>query len=136
MVARRRKIEKPNSVILASDLASLSLSLIKQSKWTEAEPLLRECLAIREKAIPDDWSLFSIMSQLGGALIGQGKYPEAEPLVLQGFEGLKARRKNSTSGQAPPVGSGGPRGSAVRIVGQAAEGPRMEGQAGPDGFAE
>jgi hypothetical protein len=64
---------------------------MKQARWTEAEPLLRECLAIRAKAAPDDWSRFNTMSLLGEALLGRGQYPEAEPLVVPGYEGMKAR---------------------------------------------
>jgi hypothetical protein len=54
-------------------------------------PLLRESLAIREKAQPDQWSTFSARSQLGGCLLGQKKLAEAEPLVVSGYEGMKAR---------------------------------------------
>jgi tRNA A-37 threonylcarbamoyl transferase component Bud32 len=57
----------------------------------KAEPVLRESLAIREKAQPDDWNTFNTRSQLGGSLLGQGKFTEAEPLILAGYEGLKAR---------------------------------------------
>ena len=62
-----------------------------QARWSEAEPLLRECLAIREKATPDDWRRYDAMSLLGGALLGQGRYAEAEPLIVAGYEGMKAR---------------------------------------------
>ena len=72
-------------------LAALGSNLIQQKKWAEAEPILRECLAIREKAQPDDWNTFNTRSQLGGSLLGQKKYAEAEPLVLAGYEGVKAR---------------------------------------------
>jgi hypothetical protein len=51
---------------------------------------LRECLAIREKSMPDDFSGFIAMSQLGAALLGQAKSAESEPLVVGGYEGLKA----------------------------------------------
>ena len=64
---------------------------MKQSRWSEAEPILRECLAIRDKVIPDLWQRFNTMSQLGGALLGQGRYAQAEPLIVGGYEGLKAR---------------------------------------------
>jgi hypothetical protein len=64
---------------------------MKRAKWTEAEPLLPECLAIRARAAPDDWSRFNTMSLLGEALLGQGRYAEAEPLVVPGYEGMKAR---------------------------------------------
>jgi hypothetical protein len=63
------------------------------------ESVPRECLSIREKAIPDNWSRFNSMSQLGEALIGQGKLAEAEPLVVAGYEGMKARKS-----AIPPVG--------------------------------
>jgi hypothetical protein len=69
------------------------MSLLNQSHWTEAEPLLRECLAIREKAQSEMWSRFNTQSLLGGALLGQEKYVEAEPLLVKGYEGMKQREK-------------------------------------------
>ena len=65
----------------------------------EAEPLLRECLAIREKTQPDAWTTFNTQSMLGGALLGQKKYADAEPLLLAGYEGMKQREKT-----IPPQG--------------------------------
>jgi hypothetical protein len=52
---------------------------------------LREALAIRAKATPDDWRRYDAMGLLGGALLGQGKYAEAEPLIVLGYEGMKTR---------------------------------------------
>ena len=88
---RRRKVEKPDSPLLASDLAKIGMNLLKQSKWSQAEPVLRECLAIRQKALPDDWSRFNTTSQIGAALLGQSRYAEAEALVIEGYMGMKAR---------------------------------------------
>jgi hypothetical protein len=59
-----------------------------------AEPLLRECLTIREKNGRDDSAIFSTQSMLGAALAGQKKYAEAEPLLLKGYERMKAREKS------------------------------------------
>lgn len=73
----------------AAPLASLSLNLLEQKKFTDAEPLLRECLSIREKKQPDDWRTHNTKSMLGGSLLGQKKYAEAEPLLLAGYEGMK-----------------------------------------------
>ena len=56
-----------------------------------AEPILRECLTIREKALPEDWRTFNIRSLLGRALLGQKKYAEAVALLLAGYEGMKER---------------------------------------------
>ena len=76
---------------LAGQLARIALSLLQAKAFTEAELLLRECLAIREKTQPDEWTTFTTISMLGGALSGQKKYAEAEPLLLAGYKGMKQR---------------------------------------------
>jgi hypothetical protein len=83
----------------ARRLAQISLILLEQKQWAEAEPLLRECLAIREKTQPDDWLIFNTKSMLGGALLGQKKYSAAEPLLRAGYEGLKKQQA-----KLPPPG--------------------------------
>jgi hypothetical protein len=98
-LAQRRKAVKPYSPLLAVDLAGFGTNLLKQSRWSEAEPVLRESLALLEQTHPDDWTRFITMSRLGEALSGQGRYAEAEPLVVQGYEGLKAR-----AAKLPPPG--------------------------------
>ena len=75
-------------------MASSGLILIEKKCFTEAEPLLRECLATREKMYLDLWTTFNTQSLLGGALLGQKKYAEAEPLLLKGYEGMKQREKS------------------------------------------
>ncbi|MGO9917072.1 MAG: tetratricopeptide repeat protein, partial [Isosphaeraceae bacterium] len=50
-----RKALPNDSPQLAGLLAQHGLGLLEQKKWIEAEPLLRECLAIREKTGPDVW---------------------------------------------------------------------------------
>jgi serine/threonine protein kinase/tetratricopeptide (TPR) repeat protein len=84
---------------LAGLLAQLGLTLVQQKKPAEAEPLLRECLAIRAKTQPDDWRTFNTQSMLGAALVGQKKYAEAEPLMVKGYEGMRAREE-----KIPPQG--------------------------------
>ena len=74
-------------------MASFGRALFASKDFTRAEPLLRECLAIREKTQPDDWTTFNTQSLLGGALLGQKKYADAEPLLLKGYEGMKQREK-------------------------------------------
>ena len=102
-------------------------------EWSEAEPLLRECLAIRAKAVPDDWRRFDAMSLLGGALLGQGTYAEAEPLVvarLRRDEGPRGARSRVPERSRLRRGgrAGGP---ALRGVGQARPGRGVEGPARP-----
>ncbi len=86
----RVKLPK-DSPQLAGQLASFSQTLIGLKAWDEAEPLVRECLAIREKAQPDDWRTFNSRSMLGGVLLGQKKFSEAESLLLEGHNGMKER---------------------------------------------
>ena len=77
--------------MLASDLAELGRDLVRQQKWAEAEPVLRESLKIREAKLADNWVTFHTRGVLGESLVGQKKYSEAEPLVVSGYEGMKAR---------------------------------------------
>jgi tetratricopeptide (TPR) repeat protein len=88
-----RKALPKESPQLAGLLAQIGLGLVEQKKWTEAEPHLRECLAIREQTQPDVWSTFNTKSTLGAALLGQEKYADAEPPLLTGYEGMKQRAK-------------------------------------------
>jgi tetratricopeptide (TPR) repeat protein len=80
-----------NHLETGSAAATLGLNLLKQNKFKEAEPILRECLVIRQKSQPSVWTTFNTQSMLGGALLGQKKFTEAEPLLLQGYEGMKNR---------------------------------------------
>jgi tetratricopeptide (TPR) repeat protein len=78
--------------IAGSSLALRGQTLMEQGNFTEAEPLLRGCLAMRQNALPQDhWLIADTMSLLGGSLVGQGKFARAEPLLLDGY----ARMKNS-----------------------------------------
>jgi len=72
-------------------LAQVAFELLKGNQFADAETLLRECLAIREKTQPDVWSTFNTRSLLGGALCGQREFADAEPLLLAGYEGMKER---------------------------------------------
>jgi tetratricopeptide (TPR) repeat protein len=87
--ARKRHLVASPQV--ADVLHSFGLHLLKQQRYTDAEPLLRDCLAIREQKLPDNWVTFDTKSLLGGSLLGQKKYAEAEPLLLAGYDGMKQR---------------------------------------------
>jgi Tfp pilus assembly protein PilF len=73
--------------------------LLLQQKHAEAEPLVRDLLAMREKAEPDLWTTFNTRSMLGGCLLSDKKYADAEALLLQGYEGMKERQA-----RIPPIG--------------------------------
>jgi tetratricopeptide (TPR) repeat protein len=92
---QRHKEASSESAMLQSSLAG---NLLKQQRYAEAEPLVRECLRFREQNEANDYVTFSTKSLLGGSLQGQKKYAEAEPLLLAGYEGMKQRE-----GEIPPV---------------------------------
>jgi serine/threonine protein kinase/tetratricopeptide (TPR) repeat protein len=75
--------------LYAGKLASKARALLDQKEFAQAEPLLRECLTLREKLQPGEWLTYNTQSMLGYALMGQKKYDEAEPLLIAGYEGLK-----------------------------------------------
>jgi tetratricopeptide (TPR) repeat protein len=79
------------TIAYLNELGASIASLLRRQKWAEAEPLLREYLAIREKQAPDAWQTFETKAQLGGVLLAQKKYADAEPLLLAGYEGLRQR---------------------------------------------
>jgi eukaryotic-like serine/threonine-protein kinase len=88
LVDARRQLGSAN-VATAESLARLGQVLIKQGKYNESEPVLRESLAVWDKHWPDNWRRFWAMSLLGGAQLGLARYSEAEPLLLKGDTGLQ-----------------------------------------------
>jgi eukaryotic-like serine/threonine-protein kinase len=90
-LAEARETLPKDSPQLAIALAQSGALLLQLKAYADAEPILRECLAIREKTQPDLWSTFSARSMLGGVLLGQKKYTEAEPLLIAGYEGMRQR---------------------------------------------
>jgi tetratricopeptide (TPR) repeat protein len=70
-------------------LGSAGRILVSRKQWASAEPILRECLAIREKTQSNGWDTFNSRSMLGGALLGQGKVTEAQALVVGAYEQME-----------------------------------------------
>ena len=107
------------------------MTLLQLNRWTDAEPLLREWMAFRQKTQPDVWSTFNTQSMLGGVLLGLKQYAQAEPLIVAGYEGMKAREDKIPANGKPRFAEGSePRCQALRGMGQTGEGRRMAGQAG------
>jgi tetratricopeptide (TPR) repeat protein len=75
-------------------LAAIELALahIADGKYAESLPLAREVLEFNERTQPNDWHRFCAMSLLGACLAGQKKYADAEPLLLEGYQGMLARK--------------------------------------------
>ena len=81
--------QHPDTVASAADLA---LAYVSQGKFAEAEPVGREALETDKKIQPDDWQRFRAESLLGVSLSGEKKYSEAEPALLEGYQGMLARK--------------------------------------------
>ena len=72
--------------------ADLALAYQSQRKFAETEALAREVLAFNHKMQPEDWQRFRAESLLGASLAGEKKYAEGEPLLLEGYQGMLARK--------------------------------------------
>ncbi|HXY13131.1 MAG TPA: serine/threonine-protein kinase [Terriglobales bacterium] len=91
-LAGRRNVlgqEHPDTMRSAADLA---LACLSQGKFAESGPLAREAMEVTRKSRPDDWQGFRAESLLGASLAGEKKYAEAEPLLLEGYQGMLARK--------------------------------------------
>jgi serine/threonine protein kinase/tetratricopeptide (TPR) repeat protein len=86
-----RKRLPADSPPLAAALATACEALVDVKAYADAEPLLRECLLIRQKEEADAWTTFHTQSLLGAALLGQKKNSEAETNLIQGYQGMKDR---------------------------------------------
>jgi tetratricopeptide (TPR) repeat protein len=105
--ARRRNSDHPDAGLLAGDLVGLGRLLLRQSRWAEAEPLLRKSLDIRNLA--GGRGRYHALNLLGGALLGQGRYVDAEPLIVQGYEGMKPRGASIAVGERSSLREAGER---------------------------
>jgi serine/threonine protein kinase/tetratricopeptide (TPR) repeat protein len=93
LLAARRRGPSPDHPQVAAVLALSGRNLVKQGKYAQAEPLLREGLKISESKQPQKWDRFQCEALLGASLAGQKKQAEAEPLLLAGYEGMKTRKQ-------------------------------------------
>ena len=91
VLSARRKLGpvSATTMVVAADLA---LAYLSQRKFADSEPLARESVEFDHKNRPDDWQRFRAESLLGASLAGQKKYAEAEPLLLEGYQGMIARK--------------------------------------------
>ena len=91
LAGRRRALGPEHPETLASE-GDLALAYQLRGKFAESEPLAREALELGRKVQPDDWQPFRAASLLGASLAGQKRYDAAEPLLLEGYQGMLARK--------------------------------------------
>jgi tetratricopeptide (TPR) repeat protein len=88
-VASIRRTGVGDGATLHNDLSVLAACLLELQRWREAEELLRECLEIRERLLPEsNWTRAYTRNLLGGALLGQQRIDEARELILASAEVL------------------------------------------------
>ena len=67
LLAESRTTFPAESLELAGILITLGIELVEVEEFVQAEGLLRECLAIRDKKSPEIWSSFNAQAILGAA---------------------------------------------------------------------
>src|SRR5262249_55218598 len=83
----------PESDAYVGALTALGANLLSQEKYADAEPVLRESLAVLQKQPAEAEGMFHTQVLLGGALLGQQKFADAELLLVQGYQGMKKSHK-------------------------------------------
>jgi serine/threonine protein kinase/Flp pilus assembly protein TadD len=84
ILAHDRKVLPPDHPNLALDLNNLGILLVRRGRPTQSEPLLREAVAILEKA--GNAGLSIALGNLGEALCESGRCAEAEPILARGVD--------------------------------------------------
>jgi tetratricopeptide (TPR) repeat protein len=97
----RVRLRPEDHALTAHLLYDVAGVLLEGKKFTEGEQLAGECLALREKNLPDDWRTDLTRNLLGACLLGQERYAEAEPLLLAGYEGMKLHEANIPAQSKP-----------------------------------
>ena len=80
-----------------SSMTDLALLLEKQDKYSEAEPIHRQALAIRQKVRgPEHPSTLRSIGRLARLLQKQGKFDDAEQLYREGLAASSRGRENTS----------------------------------------
>ena len=90
-VAGQRRRYAADPVKLAADLARVGALYLRFGQAADAEPLLREAVAVRDAHEPDAGTTFRTRVLLGVALADRREHAEAERLLTSGYDGLLAR---------------------------------------------
>ncbi|MCG8407809.1 MAG: tetratricopeptide repeat protein [Phycisphaerales bacterium] len=89
-LVRRREQYDQNHPDIAQALEDLGAILVRHDKLDDAEPMLRECLTIRESALsPDHWLIGWTNTLLGTLLTRQARFQESEQLLLKGHDQMR-----------------------------------------------
>jgi non-specific serine/threonine protein kinase/serine/threonine-protein kinase len=92
VLAQRRSASGPVDAATMDSAANLALACESQGKFLESLRLAQEALDFDRDKRPDHWQRFRAESIVGASLAGLGKYTEVEPLLLEGYQGMLARK--------------------------------------------
>ncbi len=91
LAGQRHSLGAQHPFTMSSE-TDLALTYISENKFTQAETLARDALESEKKTQPKDWSRYNAESVLGKSLVGEKKYADAEPLLIEGYQGMLARK--------------------------------------------
>jgi hypothetical protein len=102
LAGRRHTLGQNNSSTMdaAADLAEI---YVEERKFSAAEPLAREASEWDNKNRTDVWRNYRSKTLLGASLAGQRKFADAEPLLLEGYEGMTARKQKMESDELQEI---------------------------------
>lgn len=103
LLTLRRQNSGANTPATMDAAAELAKVFVEENKFGEAEPLAREAMQWNEKNRPQNWETSFSKCILGASLAGQKKFAEAEPLLLQGYEGMQARKQKMDPDGLPEI---------------------------------
>ena len=73
--------------------AGLAITEDLEGKFAQSEVLAREAYEFDLKKRPNEWRRFRTESALGASLAGEKKYAQAEPLLIEGYQGMLAKKQ-------------------------------------------
>jgi tetratricopeptide (TPR) repeat protein len=92
VLAAERRVLGQEHLDTMGSVANLALAYVSEERFSAAEPLAREAFEFNRRTQPDDPARFRAESVLGASLAGQKGYAEAELLLLEGYQGMVARK--------------------------------------------
>jgi hypothetical protein len=87
-----RESNGPKHPVTVNAIESLGFVMLREQKYRDAEPILRQLVAIRDEKSPQPWRPGFARNLLGASLAGQRRFAEAEPLIVGGYEQMVAQR--------------------------------------------
>jgi len=72
-------------------LENLGRTLVAAGRPAEAQPLVEQCIALRDEHQTNHWRGFSARALLGTVLLARNQRAEAERSLLTGYEGMQSR---------------------------------------------